>query len=180
MITVHHPFPPAASATYSTPTLELSYRINQIFILTTMNVTQQQRIMLETVLPYATLKNLVYLSGALIIIGIAHSVYPTVRKFLSPLRHLAGPKNDSLFFGNLRQLLTAQQAPIHEDWLEKYGTTFTFRGFLSVSVVSPVSQHILTFVSITVVLPIIHSRHARIDFVSTTNHFMYIIGFNRI
>ncbi|KAF8604786.1 cytochrome P450 [Ceratobasidium sp. AG-I] len=111
-----------------------------------MNITPQQHIALETVLPYATLKNLVYLSGTLIIVEMAHSIYPTIRKLFSPLRQLAGPKNDSLLFGNLRQLFTAQQSSIHEDWLEKYGSTFAFRGFLSAYRLYTVDTRALTFI----------------------------------
>ncbi|KAF8593285.1 cytochrome P450 [Ceratobasidium sp. AG-I] len=111
-----------------------------------MNITSQQHLALETIPPYATLKNLVYLSGTLIIVGMTHSVYPTIRKVFSPLRHLVGPKNDSLFFGNLRQLFTAQQSSIHEDWLEKYGSTFAFRGFLSAYRLYTVDTRALTFI----------------------------------
>lgn len=101
-----------------------------------MNLSNRQQFALDTVLPYATLENFIYLSGTLIVLKLVNSAYPPLRKLLSPLRRLSGPKNESFAFGNLAQLLTAQQTPVHEAWLEKYGSTFAFRGFLSVRIVS--------------------------------------------
>lgn len=121
--------------------------LNHISTLLTMNLSQRQSLALDTVLPYATLENFIYLSGTLIVLKLVNSIYTPLRKLLSPLRHLSGPKNASFIFGNLAQLLTAQQTPIHEGWFEKYGSTFAFRGLLSVRVIALTLEPVLTFLS---------------------------------
>ncbi|KAG8735670.1 hypothetical protein FRC10_010286 [Ceratobasidium sp. 414] len=79
---------------------------------------------------YATLMNLVYLAGGYIALQALLFSYTHLRKLLSPLRHLAGPPNDSLIFGNVKQVFGAPLGVMHEEWMEKYGHTYTFRELL--------------------------------------------------
>lgn len=87
---------------------------------------------LDDVLKYATRENLIYLFGGLFILKLGEWTYWPIRKLFSPLRHLPGPKNENLLFGNLKRIFGASNSVIHEAWLREYGTTFTYRGFLSV------------------------------------------------
>jgi hypothetical protein len=95
-------------------------------------MTDLPLIPLETLAAYATLKNFVYISGGIVLIKLAELAYWPVRKSFSPLRHLAGPPNESFIFGNLKRIFAAQSSVIHEEWVEKYGPTFAYRGFLLV------------------------------------------------
>lgn len=51
----------------------------------------------------------------------------------SPLRALPGPKSKSLFLGNFDLRFDPENALPHERWISKYGTTFSYAGFLNVS-----------------------------------------------
>ncbi|KAG9098412.1 hypothetical protein FS749_003864 [Ceratobasidium sp. UAMH 11750] len=86
---------------------------------------------MDEVLDYATLENLAYLVGGLTLLKIAQLSYDPIRHQFSPLRQLTGPKNDSLIFGNMRRIFAALGSTLHEEWMEEYGTTFAYRGFLS-------------------------------------------------
>ncbi|KAG9075121.1 hypothetical protein FRC06_010258, partial [Ceratobasidium sp. 370] len=78
-------------------------------------------------LEHATLKNLVYLSGGYIALQSLLFSYTHLRKLFSPLRHLSGPPNDSLIFGNSKRVFGAPLGVVHEEWMEKYGPTYAFR-----------------------------------------------------
>jgi hypothetical protein len=103
------------------------------FDLQTATMTPLPVITLDKILDYATLKNLVYVSGGIIILEAGRWLYWPIRKLFSPLRHLPGPRNESLIFGNLRRIFAAQNSVVHEAWAEKHGPTYVYRGFLSVS-----------------------------------------------
>ncbi|CAE6464609.1 unnamed protein product [Rhizoctonia solani] len=86
---------------------------------------------LNTLTEYATFRNLLYLSGGIVLFKIAEGAYYPIRKLFSPLRQLPGPPNESLIFGNLKRIFAAPNSVIHEAWLKEYGSTLTYRGFLS-------------------------------------------------
>ncbi|KAG9098413.1 hypothetical protein FS749_003865 [Ceratobasidium sp. UAMH 11750] len=86
---------------------------------------------LDEILEHATLKNIVYLLGSLVLLKAAQLSYDPIRHLFSPLRHLAGPKNDSFLFGNLRRVFAAPNSALHEEWRELYGSTYAYRGFIS-------------------------------------------------
>jgi hypothetical protein len=87
---------------------------------------------LDGVLDYATLENLIYLSGGLILLKLGQLSYWPIRQLFSPLRHLRGPKNDSIIFGNLKRIFAAPSSVLHEEWMEQYGSTYAYRIFMSV------------------------------------------------
>ncbi|KAG8744252.1 hypothetical protein FRC12_014843, partial [Ceratobasidium sp. 428] len=86
---------------------------------------------LDEVLGHATLQNLAYLIGGLAVLKVAQLSYNPVRQQFSPLRQLTGPKNESLIFGHMKRIFAASGWVIQEEWMEKYGTTFAYRSFLS-------------------------------------------------
>ncbi|KAG8743101.1 hypothetical protein FRC10_000401 [Ceratobasidium sp. 414] len=86
---------------------------------------------MDEVLDYATLENFAYLVGGLTLLKVAQLSYDPIRHLLSPLRQLTGPENDSLIFGNMRRIFAAPGSVLHEEWMDTYGTTFAYRGFLS-------------------------------------------------
>ncbi|KAF9239085.1 cytochrome P450 [Melanogaster broomeanus] len=49
----------------------------------------------------------------------------------SPLRHLPGPKGTSWIYGNLRDIFTAENSVLHEQWVKEYGHTLKYKGFFS-------------------------------------------------
>nr|AVZ23853.1 cytochrome P450 [Thanatephorus cucumeris] len=86
---------------------------------------------LDTLTEYATFKNLLYISGGILLFKIAEGAYYPIRKLFSPLRELPGPSNESVIFGNLKRVFAAPNSVIHEAWLKEYGSTLAYRGFLS-------------------------------------------------
>uniref|UniRef100_A0A0W0FNH7 Cytochrome p450 n=2 Tax=Moniliophthora roreri TaxID=221103 RepID=A0A0W0FNH7_MONRR len=48
---------------------------------------------------------------------------------ISPLNDLPGPPNDSLFWGNVKQIRKAEVSVLHEKWIEEYGPTIRFKVF---------------------------------------------------
>lgn len=100
-------------------------------------MTSLPLVTLDDVLKYATRENLFYLIGGLVFLKIGEWSYVPIRKLFSPLRHLAGPKNEHLIFGNLKRIFGAQNSVLHEQWVGEYGLTFVYRGFLSVCLLLP-------------------------------------------
>ncbi|CCO34133.1 hypothetical protein BN14_08225 [Rhizoctonia solani AG-1 IB] len=86
---------------------------------------------LNTLSEYATFKNFIYICGGIVLFKVAEGAYYPIRKLFSPLRELPGPSNESFIFGNLKRIFAAPNSVIHEAWLEEYGSTLTYRGFLS-------------------------------------------------
>ncbi|KAG8717523.1 hypothetical protein FRC08_007294 [Ceratobasidium sp. 394] len=85
---------------------------------------------IDQALEYATFKTLVYLAGGYVTLRALLFSYTHLRKLISPLRHLAGPPNDSLIFGNSKRVFGAPLGAMHEEWKEKYGTTYAFHDLL--------------------------------------------------
>ncbi|KAG8703084.1 hypothetical protein FRC09_004364 [Ceratobasidium sp. 395] len=86
---------------------------------------------LGEILDYVTTRNIAYVLGALAVLKTAQLSYDPIQRMFSPLRHLPGPKNDSLIFGNLRRIFAAPALAVHEEWLEQYGSTYVYRIFFS-------------------------------------------------
>ncbi|CAE7228755.1 unnamed protein product [Rhizoctonia solani] len=101
---------------------------------------------MDTFTEYATLRNFLYLAGGIILIKIAEGVYYPIRKLFSPLRELPGPPNESFIFGNLKRIFASPNSIIHESWLEEYGSTIRYRGFLSSYRLFTVDPRALTYV----------------------------------
>ncbi|KAJ1300945.1 hypothetical protein OPQ81_003371 [Rhizoctonia solani] len=101
---------------------------------------------LDTLIEYVTLKNLLYLSGGIVLIKIGEGIYQPIRKLFSPLRELPGPSNESFIFGNLKRIFAAPNSVIHESWLEEYGSTLRYRGFLSSYRLFTVDPRALTYI----------------------------------
>ncbi|KEP48914.1 cytochrome P450 family protein [Rhizoctonia solani 123E] len=94
-------------------------------------MTSLPLVSLDNFIDYVTSRNLLYLAGSILIIKIAEGIYYPIRKLFSPLRELPGPPNESFIFGNLKRVFAAPNSVVHESWLEKYGSTVRYRGFLS-------------------------------------------------
>ena len=90
---------------------------------------------LPSLLQYPTSHIIITALGTVVVFQIANSF----RRFFlvpvfSPLRELPGPEKDSsIFWGNLKPLLSGQSGVIHEEWFKKYGPTITYRELFSVS-----------------------------------------------
>ncbi|KAF8604787.1 cytochrome P450 [Ceratobasidium sp. AG-I] len=109
-------------------------------------MTSLPLVALDDVLKYATRENLLYLFGGLLFLKIGEWTYWPIRKLFSPLRHLRGPKNESLVFGNLKRIFGAQNSVLHEEWVGEYGLTFAYRGFLSSYRLYTVDTRALNFI----------------------------------
>ncbi|KAG8769239.1 hypothetical protein FRC12_005086 [Ceratobasidium sp. 428] len=77
-----------------------------------------------------TLRNLCYLIGGIILLRILQWSYGPVRRLFSPLRHLPGPKCESIIFGNMKRIFSNPNLVVQEQWAEEYGSTFAYRGIL--------------------------------------------------
>ena len=65
---------------------------------------------------------------------VAYGLYLVfIRPRFSSLRALPGPPSESLIWGNLRQVLRADGATKHEEWIQKYGNTYVYKAFFNVS-----------------------------------------------
>ncbi|KAH7337784.1 cytochrome P450 [Rhizoctonia solani] len=82
---------------------------------------------------HVTLNNLLRLTSYVVALQIAKRIYSPVRAWFSPLRHLRGPPNESFLFGNMKRRFRASGDSLktQEQWKETYGTTYSYRGFLS-------------------------------------------------
>uniref|UniRef100_A0A8H7XTF7 Cytochrome P450 n=1 Tax=Psilocybe cubensis TaxID=181762 RepID=A0A8H7XTF7_PSICU len=52
------------------------------------------------------------------------------RQLCSPLRRLPGPPSPSFFMGNLEQMHDMENNNLIANWVNSYGTTFVYRGFI--------------------------------------------------
>nr|BAL05140.1 cytochrome P450 [Phanerodontia chrysosporium] len=90
----------------------------------------------------------VYAVGALVAL-IVYSVGPTVWHVLtSPLRHLPGPPNDSLLWGNMAAIQNEEISVPQARWVKQYGHTISYRGVFGMwrlwTVDTRALNHILT------------------------------------
>ncbi|PPQ79656.1 hypothetical protein CVT26_015782 [Gymnopilus dilepis] len=54
-------------------------------------------------------------------------------QWTSPLNDLPGPPSTHWFFGNLKDIWKADNSVLHEKWVEEYGPTLKYKGFLQTS-----------------------------------------------
>ncbi|KZT18878.1 cytochrome P450 [Neolentinus lepideus HHB14362 ss-1] len=54
-----------------------------------------------------------------------------IRRYLSPTRDLPGPPNPSWLWGNMRDILKAENSVLHEGWLNKYGPVIRYTGMFN-------------------------------------------------
>ncbi|QRV84537.1 cytochrome P450 family protein [Ceratobasidium sp. AG-Ba] len=80
---------------------------------------------------FVTFNNLACLFGALGLFRLLRWSYLPLRRQFSPLRHLPGPKNKSVLFGNMREIFASQNLVVHEKWAQEHGPTLAYRGILS-------------------------------------------------
>ncbi|PIL30974.1 cytochrome P450 [Ganoderma sinense ZZ0214-1] len=89
---------------------------------------------------------LVFISG-LILVAVIKIWQTQSPRYLSPLRHLRGPRIHSLLFGNFIQL-SAEYQGLTREWVNQYGPNFQVHGFLNVPSLfttdSKAIHHILT------------------------------------
>lgn len=88
------------------------------------SLTQSQPAMFSTLL--AAVAAAVLLLPAYYIVPILWSIVT------SPLRHLPGPPNDSLFWGNFKRIREADDSVLQDQWVAQYGSTISFRGLFGV------------------------------------------------
>src|SRR5437879_2321206 len=81
--------------------------------------------------PLPLLPSFLLLSSVLIIYILRPLFFIFITRVCSPLRLLPSPPSPSLFIGNLAQLADQENNYILHSWTEKYGNTFTYRGFLN-------------------------------------------------
>lgn len=74
---------------------------------------------------------------SIVVVGALYALWKAVklayRSYSSPLRLLPGPPSESLLFGNFKAILEAENSVLQEKWLEEYGDTIAYPGFLGVS-----------------------------------------------
>lgn len=75
-----------------------------------------------------------YLALSLLAAAVIHAVFPFLRLLArqarSPLRFMPGPPSQSFFMGNLREMHDQENNNLIQRWVETYGTTFVYRGFV--------------------------------------------------
>ncbi|KAJ8093037.1 hypothetical protein PM082_020518 [Marasmius tenuissimus] len=69
-----------------------------------------------------------YVLGSLSVFLVVRHLY---RTYNSPLRHLPGPPNSSIIFGNLKEIFSTENSMMQEKWVEDYGPTIQYKGLLS-------------------------------------------------
>jgi hypothetical protein len=70
---------------------------------------------------------------ALVSCGLYNAARRVLGPFFSPLRNLPGPSNPSFLFGHFKEMTMADLAVAQERWVEKYGSTIVYKGFMNVS-----------------------------------------------
>ncbi len=73
---------------------------------------------------------LVFVSG-IVLVALINLWRTQSPRYLSPLRHLRGPRAQSLLFGNFNQLSASYQA-LHREWINEYGPNIKVHGFFNV------------------------------------------------
>lgn len=77
----------------------------------------------------------------------------------SPLRNIPGPDTyDSIIWGNMAKMFNAPPSKIHEEWLDEYGHTITYRGMFLVRRIMRKEVVTLTKISRTSGVPSMHQR----------------------
>ncbi|KAI1791336.1 cytochrome P450 [Ganoderma leucocontextum] len=89
---------------------------------------------------------LVFISGV-VLVALVNLWRRQSPRYLSPLRHLRGPRAQSLLFGNFNQLSASYQA-LNREWVEEYGPNVKVHGVFNVPSLFTIDtksiHHILT------------------------------------
>ncbi|KDR80817.1 hypothetical protein GALMADRAFT_241271 [Galerina marginata CBS 339.88] len=54
-------------------------------------------------------------------------------QWTSPLNDLPGPPSTSLFYGNLKEIMEAENSVLHEQWVEEYGPVIKYKGLFGLN-----------------------------------------------
>jgi len=73
---------------------------------------------------------LLSLGAALLAFGAWKLVPILLAPYTSTLKDLPGPPSPSWLYGNLKDIFKAENSVLHEAWVEKYGNTLKYRGWL--------------------------------------------------
>lgn len=73
---------------------------------------------------------LLSLGAALLTFGAWKLVPILLAPYTSTLKDLPGPPSPSWLYGNLKDIFKAENSVLHEAWVEKYGNTLKYRGWL--------------------------------------------------
>ncbi|TDL20681.1 cytochrome P450 [Rickenella mellea] len=93
-------------------------------------------------------------AGAIALYYLFKVVRLFVRPVFSPLRDLPGPKTYNLILGHLGYIHKSENSPgeLREKWVEEYGKTFVYKGFVNTDQIFTVDlralNHILTHASV--------------------------------
>ncbi|OCH86066.1 cytochrome P450 [Obba rivulosa] len=73
--------------------------------------------------------------STLVLAGVAFAVIKIARFLIQPyfssLRYLPGPPSPSFIFGNFKAIFDGDNVSLHEAWVERYGHTIKYKGFLN-------------------------------------------------
>ncbi|PCH43025.1 cytochrome P450 [Wolfiporia cocos MD-104 SS10] len=72
-----------------------------------------------------------YIGGGIIAYALWKLALILIAPYTSTIRDLPGPPNRSWLFGNLREIFEADGAVLHEAWVEQYGLTIKYKGWLN-------------------------------------------------
>ncbi|KAG7086399.1 hypothetical protein E1B28_002354 [Marasmius oreades] len=76
----------------------------------------------------------IYSLSGLLVYHVLKLVY---KEYTSPNRRLPGPPRKSWIYGNLNEVFSAENSVMHEKWVEEYGPTIRYHGFLGVRTPAP-------------------------------------------
>jgi len=80
---------------------------------------------------------LMRLAGSLTATLLAYGLYKVIKliygEVTSPLRDLPGPKSSSWIYGNFKEIWEAENSVLHEKWVQQYGPTLRYKGFLGLT-----------------------------------------------
>ncbi|EKM59824.1 uncharacterized protein PHACADRAFT_138071 [Phanerochaete carnosa HHB-10118-sp] len=74
---------------------------------------------------------IVYAIGVLIALALYKLTSFMWSRIASPLRHLPGPPNDSLIWGNVEVIQKEEESVPQDRWAQQYGHTIAYRGLFS-------------------------------------------------
>ncbi|EIN09227.1 cytochrome P450 [Punctularia strigosozonata HHB-11173 SS5] len=73
----------------------------------------------------------IYATLALMIYVIWRFIRFNIATLASPLRNLPGPSSSSFIYGNFLEIWNADMSALHEEWVDRYGVTYAYKGFFS-------------------------------------------------
>ncbi|KAF9480873.1 hypothetical protein BDN70DRAFT_580568 [Pholiota conissans] len=74
------------------------------------------------------------LGGSVVLFCMYQTLELLYAELTSPLRNLAGPPSENIFFGNFRELFDSQDSSVvQQKWTEKYGKTIKFKGIMGIT-----------------------------------------------